>query len=121
MFVGDLSEELSHTVATIGGKRHMPSGVGTVKWRWNDDNGTYHEYLVENVLYFPQSPINVLSVTKFACQLKDTEGTGIDTKQLCSRFYWDNNKYSITIYHHQSNVPAMQINEGCKLPKLPMC
>ena len=29
-----------------------------------------------NVLYFPKSPINFLSVTKFANQLDDDEGTG---------------------------------------------
>ena len=71
-----------------------------------------HEFLIENVLYFPQSPINILSVTEFAKQLQDTEGTGVDTKQLRSRFYWNNNKFERTIHHPDSNLPEMQIKEG---------
>ena len=87
MYVGELRPIKSHKVATIGGKGHSPEGIGTVKWSWNDDDGRKHEYLVEDVLFFPQSPINILSVTEFAKQLQDKEGTGIDTKQLRSRFY----------------------------------
>ena len=64
-------------------------------------------------MFFPQSPINILSVTEFAKQLEDEEGTGIDTKQLRSRFCWDRNKFSLTIRHPESNLPEMPINEGC--------
>ena len=112
MYVGELRPIESHKVATIGGKGHSPAGIGTVKWSWNDDCGHKHEYLVENVLFFPQSPINILSVTEFAKQLNDKEGTGIDTKQLRSRFYWDQNKYFLTIHHPPSNLPEFSINEG---------
>ena len=115
MFVGDLSPVTNHKVATIGGKGHQPSGLGTVRWSWRDDKGTLHEYLVENVLYFPQSPINILSVTTFAKQLNDTEGTGIDTKQLYSRFYWNFNQHSLRIQHPPSNLPELSINEGYSL------
>ena len=76
-----------------------------------NDEGNDHEYLIKNVLYFPQSPINILSITDFAKQLDDEEGTGIDTKQLISWFYWDRNKYSFTICHPESNLPEMPINE----------
>ena len=85
-FEGELTPVRGHKVATIGGKGHAPSGTGTVRWRWKDDKGNPHEYLVRNVLFFPQSPINILSVTEFAKQLDDEEGTGIDTKQLKLRF-----------------------------------
>ena len=30
--------------ATIGGKGHQPSGIGTVCWIWRDDSGKSHEY-----------------------------------------------------------------------------
>ena len=88
MFVGELSPVSNHKVATIGGKGHQPSGIGTVCWSWQDDKGKPHEYHVENILYFSQSPINILSVTTFAKQLNDEEGTGIDTKQRYSNIYW---------------------------------
>ena len=71
--------------------------MSIVKWRWKDDEENTRQYLVENTLYFPHSLINILSVTDFAKQLNNKEGTGIDTKQLRSCFYWDGNKHSLTI------------------------
>ena len=115
MFVGDIRTVSNQQVATIGGKGHQPSGIGTVKWIWRDNFGKSHEYLVDDVLFFPQSPINILSVTCFARQLDDLTGTGIDTKQLRYRFYWDSNKFSLTIQHPPSNLPEISINEGFAL------
>ena len=87
MYVGKLRVSDSHKVATIRGKGHSSEGIGTVEWSQTDDCGHKHEYLVENVLYFPQSSVNILSVIEIAKQLNDKEGKGIDTKQLRSRFY----------------------------------
>ena len=78
--MGELSPVSMHKVATIGGRGHTPSGIGTVQWTWSDNKGKQHTHLVRNVLYFPQPPINILSVTEFARQLNDEEGTGVDTK-----------------------------------------
>ena len=89
--------------------------MSIVKWRWKDDEGNTHQYLVENTLYFPHSLINILSVTDFAKQLNNKEGTGIDTKQLRSCFYWDGNKHSLTIstptHDKPTNLPEMQTNQ----------
>ena len=68
--------------------------MGTVQWKWADDNGKMHEHDIHGVLFFTASPINILSVTAFAAQLNDEEGTGIDTKQRRSSFYWDSDRYS---------------------------
>ena len=81
-------------VATIGGKLNSPAGIGTVKWKSKDDAGLVHEILLDKVLYFPNSPINIMSITEFARQLDDEERTGIDKKMKYSRFYWDDKKYS---------------------------
>ena len=99
-------------VATIGGKNSKPSGIGTVKWSWLDDTGVKHEYTLSNVYFFPGSPVNILSVTEFVKQLKDSQGTGIDTKASHSRFYWENNKFSCTFDHSTSNLPELPINPG---------
>ena len=69
-------------------------------------------YIVKNALYYPQSLINILSVTEFSKQLDDMEGTGIGAKQLRLRFYWENNKFSWRINHPESNLPEVQIREG---------
>ena len=66
MFVGEIIKCTNQGVATVGGKGHHPSGIGTVRWIWCDNSGKSHEYLVKDALFFPQSPINILSVTCFA-------------------------------------------------------
>ena len=115
MFVGEIRKVSNKQVATIGVKWHQPSGIGIVKWIWRDDPGKSHEYLVEDVLLFPQSPINILSVTCFARQFNDMTGTDINTNKLQPRFYWDSNKFLLTIQHPPSNIPEISINEGFAL------
>lgn len=114
-FVGEIRRVSNHKVATIGGKGHSASGIGTVKWSWLDDDGNSHDYHIKDVLYFPESPINILSVTAFARQLQDNEYTGIDTKLNFSRFYWDHGKGQRTIRHPASNLPEMEVNSGYSL------
>ena len=55
--------------------------MGTVQWRWKGDLGKIHTLDIKNVLYFPQSPVNILSITGLGYQLKDNDGTGIDTEK----------------------------------------
>ena len=71
-----------------------------------------HTLYIENVLYFPQSPVNILSITGLADQLKDKDGTGIHTKSNKYWFYWDKNKFQRTINHPSSNLLELPINEG---------
>ena len=99
-------------VVTIGGKQNLPSGIGTVKWTWTDDKGNPHTHFLPNVLYFPTSPVNILSVEELANYFDDDDGTGIDSKRKVSRLYWDHNKYERTFQHSASNLPELPINEG---------
>ena len=87
MFISAIRRTDKHYVATIGRNRNVASGMGTVMWRWKDDGGKLHDVEVHDVLYFPASPVNILSVTSLASQFDDDDGTGIDTKRHCSRFY----------------------------------
>ena len=68
--------------------------------------------ILENVLYFPQSPVNVLSVTAFATQLNDDTGTWIKTSRFESTFSWDNEKLTKTLVHPASKLPQMNVNDG---------
>lgn len=112
MFVGEIEPLEGHAVATIGGASNHASGIGTVRWRWKDDLGREHSHLIQNVLFFPNSPINILSITEFANHLNDNSGTGITTCQRESKFFWDNKQYVRTIQHPLSNLPEMSICDG---------
>ena len=99
----------------VARKNNVARGMGTVVWSWKDDHGTVHKMRIHDVLYFPSSPVNILSVTSLASQLNDDEGTGIDTKRSTSRFYWDHGRFQRTIVHPSSNLPELPINEGFSL------
>ena len=118
MFIGPITKTDKHYVATVGGVKNSATGMGTVRWTWKDDNGRPHTYDIKNVLYFPQSPVNILGITVFADQLNDDEGTGVDTTRTKSKFYWEGNKYHRTIIHPTSNLPELRINEGFKFSSL---
>ncbi len=82
---------------------------------WKDDTGATHTHLILNILYFPNSPMNILSVTKFTNHLGDNDGAGITTIHQESQLFWDPNQYCRTIVHLTSNIPEMSINDGFKL------
>ena len=93
MYVGEMRQTHNTSVATIGGKGHAASGIGTDKRHWKDNAGIGHDFFC---LYFPQSPINILGVTSFVRQQKRNDGTGITTLQTQSRSFWDKNKFRCT-------------------------
>eukprot|EP00957_Ditylum_brightwellii_P090889 6920602-Ditylum_brightwellii.AAC.1 len=62
-------------VATIEGMDHRLQGIGDAQISWKDGNGISHNYQLKKVLYFPESPVNNISVTSLAEQLNDDEGT----------------------------------------------
>ena len=100
-------------VATIGGTDHRATGIGTVKASWQDDNGKSHTYELQNVLYFPDSPVNIISITAFANQLNDDDGTNIMTARHHSVFQWNFAEYQRTFTHSPTtNLPEIIVNEG---------
>ena len=115
MFISLPRRTDQHYVATIGGAQNSVEGMGTTLWRWKDDSGQHHTIDVENVLYFPQSPVNILSITSLADQFNDDDGTGINTKRRKSHFYWNHNKHQRTITHPQSNFLELPFIEGFSL------
>ena len=91
MFISPPRRTDQHYVATNGGAKNSAAGMGTTYWRRKDDGGKQHMIDVENVFYFPQSPVNILSITSLADQFNDYDGTGINTKRSKSHFYWNHN------------------------------
>ena len=85
MFEGEIKRTNQHSVATIGGSKNSSAGMGTVNWRWKDDHGKSYTMKIKDVLFFPDSPVNILSITCLADQFNDDDGTGIDTKRTKSR------------------------------------
>ena len=50
-------------VATIGGLYLSPHFIGNIRTSWYDDDEKLYDCILRGVLYFPDSPVNIISVT----------------------------------------------------------
>ena len=97
-------------VATVGSSTSSPRSIGDVSDSWIDNSGLRHQHILTNVLFFPDSPVSIFSVTCFSKQLHDEEGTWIKTKQHTSRFTWENNQFGLDVIHPSCDIPTLSVN-----------
>ena len=60
-FTNNIDSIIYNGEATIGGKYMIPKYIGTVWWYWTDDEGQLHTNRLNNVPYFIDPPVNILS------------------------------------------------------------
>jgi len=100
------------SVATIGGSNFYPKGIGDLNVKIRDDNNMTSELVLKNVLYFPNSPVNIISVVCLADHFNDDHGTSVLTARNTSVLIWDNSKFSKTLRHSNNRLPEISVNEG---------
>ena len=61
MFTHKIETIISNGVATTGGKYLIPRGIFIASWYWNDDEGQLNSKKLNNVIYFTEPPVNILS------------------------------------------------------------
>ena len=88
MLTDKIEPIISNGVATIGGKYLITKGIGTIIWSWTDDERQLHTNKLNNVLYFVDSPDNILSATALAKTIKYYEVTWLPTKRNCYILTW---------------------------------
>ena len=64
MFFGKLYEVDISGVTTTGGTDFKPTGIGTVKWSWKDDEGKSHTHRLERALYLPKYPVKIILISQ---------------------------------------------------------
>ena len=99
-------------VITVDKEESKPIGKGTVHAYLIDSRGIRRKLVLEDALYFPNSPVNVLGVTKLAETLDDYDGTWIKTMRNTSHFVWDHEQYELEFQHPNSNLPMVSMNKG---------
>ena len=59
----------------------QPAGIGKLRIGWTDDNGKYHQYILDHVYHIPDSPVNILGISAFSKLIGDyeTQGTRINS------------------------------------------
>ena len=81
---------------------------------WYDDNSAYHNYVLKGVFHIPDSPVNILGITSFSKIIGDCQNkvTRIKSSGQDSIFTWDNDRFTRTFVHSDSNMTAITVNEG---------
>ena len=111
-FVGDIKPCKNVYVQGVGG-RIKASGYGSVKMRIEDDQGKAFDLLIHNVIYLPDSPINLISPQRWSGGSKDPTGTGELTIDGTTLLFWNERKSTKIIPHHpELGIPIMTFNDG---------
>ena len=99
-------------VLTIGEDSSRPLGIGKVIISITDNLNQEVAMHLNNCLYFPASPVKIISVTSLAKQFNDFEETWIKTRLDRSTLSWDGGKHVIDFCHASSSLPVLQVNTG---------
>jgi hypothetical protein len=111
-FVGDIKACKNVYVQGVGGKIKA-SGYGSIKMRISDDDGKVSDLLIHNVIYLPESPINLISPQRWSQGSKDPSGTGELTTDGTTLLFWNQMKSTKIIPHHpELGIPIMSFNDG---------
>lgn len=108
--------ETDRVIKGFGGTRTTGVKVGTLKWKWHDDEGKLHTFRIPNSYYVPNGEVKLLSPQHWAKEMKDTkpiEGTGEETNSKEITLYWNQRKHKLTIpLAPTNNVATLRLAPG---------
>ena len=119
----NLSSTATASFNTTNGSSDANLQSAQIKISWADDDDKEHEYILDNLIYKPDSPFNVLSVARLGGHFgrndspptEDDEGTWVRSSASFSTFSWDHKKHTRTIYHSVDRLPELPVNVGTSL------
>ena len=107
---------------TVGGSNHCPTHYGVVQISVKNDEGDTIVMQLPEALYFPSSPVNVLSIGRlikyFGNGNIDAE-TCIKSTGDISWFSWDRGHHQRTIPNPPSGFQELVINKFIVQKKIP--
>ena len=103
--------ETNKTIKGFGGSRVENIMKGTIKWKWSDDSGRNHTFIIPNSYYVPSGSVRLLSPQHWAQSLMRQQGNkdeiaGCDTKHNKVIMYWDKGSSKLTIPISKNNNVA---------------
>lgn len=99
-------------VLTTGGANQFTHSIGDIKVSWINSTDTVLHYILQDTVYFPNSLVNIISITVFADQLEDDEGSSIMTKRRYYVFTWDFGRHSIDLTYPNTRLQTMRVNQA---------
>ena len=122
-FEGPLTDT-NRVIKGFGGTKTHNVKVGTLRWKWQDDEGTNHEFRIPNSYYIPSGKVRLLSPqhwSKAICgnNRKNVDAAGETTVGNRTTLFWGSGRYKLTIpMCPRTNVATFQTTPGyqqCKL------
>ena len=111
LFVGNIKKCTHISIQGVGGALQA-AGYGTVKFRVTDDQGQLHDMVVNNVLYVPSAPANLLSPQSWSKKGKKLEAFELTSGDM-TYLVWGSGKFKKSIVHHpMMKLPLLTVNEG---------
>jgi hypothetical protein len=91
--------------------------IGTIRWKWLDDDGLEHAFTIPNSFYIPDGKVCLMSPQHWAQSAKNGrawEETGADNCTL----YWRDGKHKLIVpLGKHDNVATLQLSPGYELYK----
>ena len=98
---------LGADAGTVAGS-NKPQGIGLAEIQWYDNNYQLHKASLHDALYFPDSPVNVISVSKLGIDNKDDD-LNIQSFPTYSILTWNQGHNKMTFQHSASNLPELAL------------
>ena len=110
LFIGEIRKVTNIGVKGVGGVAEAV-GMGTIRFWIKDENGESEEITLHNVIYLPDCPKNLISITRWSEDRDDN--CGIFSRGKYSIFLWNDDRSKKVIYHPPDcPIPLMSVNEG---------
>eukprot|EP00978_Attheya_sp_CCMP212_P032841 scaffold129914_cov59-Attheya_sp.AAC.1 len=98
-FIGELRDS-GRVIKGFGGTKTTGIKIGTLLWKWCDNEGQEHKFKIPNSFYVPHGGVRLLSPHHWAKaqgDRKPVEGTGETTNSKEVILYWNQHKHKLTI------------------------
>jgi hypothetical protein len=90
--------------------------IGTIVWKWNDDQGRHHKFVIPKLFYVPHGNVRLLSPQHWAQTQKDRrpmQGTGSETLDNRVTLFWNQRMCKRTVHLGKSdNVATFSLADG---------
>jgi len=108
----DIPSDASVKIKGYNGVSTKPNKVGTVQWKWDDDDGNAHTFHIPGTFYSPDAETRLLSPQHWASTLTVDRSTKCTTYHDAIVLQWGHHKRTIPISHRTNNVGILTTSPG---------
>jgi hypothetical protein len=104
----------NQSIKGFGGTRTANIMIGTIVWKWQDDNGAVHKFIIPKSFYMKEGNVRLLSPQHWAQTQKDAKPQqGSETVGDKVTLFWKQRKHKLTItFNRYNNVTTFNLAAG---------